>query len=326
MPDTQLILITGAAGFIGSCMVAHLNERGYSNLVLVDDFSSPEKTHNLLGKKFCLKVHRDQLFEWLQTHNSDVKLIIHLGARTDTTSQDKAVFKRLNTDYTKDLFDICKEFGIRIIYASSAATYGDGHLGYVDDVSIISQLQPLNTYAVSKNDIDKYVFMHDEMPPQVVALKFFNVYGPNEYHKGRMASVIFHAHREILKCGNVTLFKSHKEGISDGEQMRDFVYVKDVVKVIQFFIENEKVSGLFNLGTGVARSFKDLTLAVFASIQRTPHIKYIDTPASIRDNYQYFTQAEMQKLKNSGYNEPFYTLEDGVKDYVTNYLEKAAHW
>lgn len=326
MLESKLILVTGAAGFIGSCTVAFLNEQGIDNLVLVDDFSSQEKIPNLVGKKYFKKVHRDQLFEWLDYHAKEVGVIIHLGARTDTTSQDKAIFKHLNTDYTKQLFDVCNENDIRLIYASSAATYGNGELGYKDDFELIDAFKPLNEYAKSKNDIDKYIFMHDKRPSQLVALKFFNVYGPNEYHKGRMASVVFHAYREILKSGNVTLFRSHKEGIEDGQQMRDFVYVKDVVQVIYYLLQHPDVSGMYNLGTGTARSFKDLVLAVYAAIGRFPHIKFIDTPESIRANYQYFTQAEMSRLINSGYDKGFYSLEQGVHDYVNSYLEKANHW
>lgn len=326
MSDKKLIIITGAAGFIGSCLVAYLNENNYQNLVLVDDFSRKEKAVNLLDKKYQAKVHREQFFDWLENHFSEVEMILHLGAKTDTTIQESAIFKKLNTEYTKQLFDFCVEKDIRLIYASSAATYGNGEYGYKDDENIISKLQPLNPYAVSKNEIDKYIFRQEDKPSQIVGLKFFNVYGPNESHKGRMASVIFHAYGEILKRGYVTLFKSHNPTYADGEQMRDFIYVKDVVKVIHFMMQHPEVSGLFNLGTGNARTFKDLVNALFDSIQHKATIKYIDTPENIRNNYQYFTQAEMEKLNSVGYKEAFYTLEEGVKDYATNYLEKSILW
>lgn len=326
MSDPKLIIITGAAGFIGSCLVAYLNEKNYHNLVLVDDFSRKDKAGNLLNKSYEAKVHRDQLFDWMENHFSQVEMIIHLGAKTDTTIQENTIFKKLNTEYTKQLFDFCVEKNIRLIYASSAATYGNGEFGYKDEENIISKLQPLNPYAVSKNDIDKYIFRQEEKPEQLVGLKFFNVYGPNESHKGRMASVIYHAYGEILKRGYVTLFKSHNAEYADGEQMRDFIYVKDVVKVIHFMMEHPKVSGLYNLGTGKARTFKDLVNALFVSIQHKATIQYIDTPENIRNNYQYFTQAEMEKLHAAGYNEAFYTLEEGVEDYAKNYLEKSILW
>jgi len=326
MSEDKMIVVTGAAGFIGSCLVAHLNNKGLDNLVLVDDFSRKDKVYNLLNKKFRLKVHREQFLEWLEHHYQDIAIIIHLGAKTDTTLHDVHIFKKLNIDYTEDLFDLCTDKSIRLLYASSAATYGNGELGYKDDENLVYQLKPLNPYGVSKNDVDKYIFKSEERPPQYVGLKFFNVYGPNEYHKGRMASVIFHAYNQILSNGQVTLFKSHKEGVADGEQMRDFVYVKDVVAVIDFFMEHPEASGLYNLGTGQARSFKDLALAVFDALGLEPKIKYIDTPLSIRDNYQYFTEADMHKLHSISYQQPFFTLEDGVKDYVKNYLEKATTW
>lgn len=326
MSEQKYIIITGAAGFIGSCLVGFLNEKNIDNLVLVDDFSRKDKASNLQGKKYLYKVHREQIFEWLDNHDDEVEMIIHLGAKTDTTILEHDIFKKLNTEYTKKLYDFCTEKNIRLIYASSAATYGNGELGYRDDEEIIYQLQPMNPYAISKNDIDKYIFRQEEKPAQVVALKFFNVYGPNEYHKGRMASVIFHAYNNILKSGRITLFRSHRDDYNDGEQKRDFIYVKDVVKVIYYMMNQEHISGIYNLGTGQARSFNDLAKALFSAINHKASIQYTDTPENIRDTYQYFTEADMKKLLSTGYNDTFYTLEEGIKDYAHNYLEKSTHW
>lgn len=326
MKKTDAIVITGAAGFIGSYLVGFLNREGYKNLILVDDFSKASKVNNLLDKKFAFKVHREQFFEWLKTHPGTISCIFHLGARTDTTEMDYEVHKKWNLDYTKDVWEYCTENQIPLLYASSAATYGNGEFGYKDDHYIVPKLQPLNPYGVSKNEFDIWALEQKKTPPFWAGVKFFNVYGPNEYHKGRMASVIFHAFQQIKKNGNVKLFRSHNPNYKDGEQMRDFVYVKDVVKMCIWLMLNQPANGLYNIGSGKARSFNDLVNAIYAVLNEKPHIEYIDTPKDIRDKYQYFTEADMNKLRNAGYKDEFHTLEEGVAEYVATYLQKQAYF
>ncbi len=315
-----MIVVTGAAGFIGSVLVGRLNEVGFNDLILVDDFSHTEKEKNLEKKVFAKKIHRDDFFQWFDQHPAEVEMVLHIGARTDTTEFNVAVFDILNLDYSKQMWLRCTEFGIPLIYASSAATYGMGEFGYDDNHSIVEKLKPLNPYGESKNDFDKWVLKQEKQPPFWAGLKFFNVYGPNEYHKGRMASVILHAFGQIKETGKVCLFRSHNPDYKDGEQLRDFVYVKDVVDVILFLMENKPASGLYNLGTGKAGTFIDLANATFAALDLQAVIEFIDTPEDIRDKYQYFTEANMSKLINAGYDKPFTSLEDGVGDYVRSYL------
>lgn len=315
-----MIVITGAAGFIGSCLVSKLNEKGYKNLVVADDFSRKEKNSNLAGKAVHQRIHRDLLFEWLRENHHQVSFIFHLGARTDTTEFDKAIFDRLNLNYSKALWQTCARYNLPLVYASSAATYGGGELGYEDDHQLVEQLRPLNPYGESKNDFDKWVLQQTSMPPFWAGLKFFNVFGPNEYHKGRMASVVFHTFHRIRQTGKMQLFRSHRPDFKDGEQLRDFIYVKDVVNVCFFLMLHQSHSAIYNLGTGKARSFNDLAGATFQALGKKPQIEYIDTPEDIRDKYQYFTQASMDKLREAGYQTPFYTLEEGVMDYVQYYL------
>src|SRR5690554_971071 len=317
-----MIVVTGAAGFIGSCLVGHLNSEGYRDIVLVDKFGSAEKLPNYENKTFTEKVERDEFFDWLDEHEERVQFIFHIGARTDTTEFDRDIFEKLNVSFSKEIWKRCVQYGIPLVYASSAATYGLGEYGYEDRHDVVDQLKPLNPYGDSKNEFDQWALAQEEKPYFWAGLKFFNVYGPNEYHKGRMASVIFHAHRQIKETGKVKLFRSHNSDFKDGEQLRDFVYVKDVVKVCQFLMENRKVSGLFNLGTGKARTFVDLAKSTFAALNIDPNIEFIDTPEDIRDKYQYFTEANMGKLHASGYTENFFSLEKGVEDYVQLYLEK----
>lgn len=321
----QMIVITGAAGFIGSAFVSKLNSERYFDLVLVDDFSNDEKNKNLEGKQFSIKIHRDIFPEWLKLNHRFIEFIFHIGARTDTTEFDYSVFEKLNVNYTQQLWKLSVEYGIPLVYASSAATYGSGEFGYNDDEKIIPQLQPLNPYGISKNEFDKWALQQEHKPYFWAGLKFFNVYGPDEYHKKRMASVIFHSFNQISETGKIKLFKSHKEGIANGEQKRDFVYVKDICDVLFFLMEHRKNSGIYNLGTGKARSFNDLANAVFSAIHLSPNIEYIDTPLDIRDKYQYFTQAEMTKLRSIGYEKSFTSLEEGVLDYVSNYLTKKCY-
>jgi ADP-L-glycero-D-manno-heptose 6-epimerase len=321
-----MIVVTGAAGFIGSCLVQKLNEEGYNDIVVVDDFSSEEKKGNLEGKKITKWVDREDLMQWLRENHLFVQFIFHIGARTDTTEFDVKIFNKLNLNYSKDIWNLCVEFGMPLVYASSAATYGGGELGYEDNHEIVNKLKPLNPYGDSKNDFDKWALVQKRSPYFWAGLKFFNVYGPNEYHKKRMASVILHAFNQISKNGAMQLFRSHRPEYKDGEQLRDFVYVKDVVKVCYFLMHHRKDSGLYNLGTGQARSFLDLAKNTFKAMGKVPVIGFIDTPIDIRDKYQYFTEANMQKLKNIGYSEPFYSLEEGVEDYVKGYLMNGGYY
>lgn len=321
-----MIVVTGAAGFIGSCLVGKLNEAGYTNIVVVDDFSKTEKAANLDGKMLLAKVGRKDFIKWLQTFGEEVEFIFHIGARTDTTEFDKSVFDELNLSYSQAVWYACIQFNIPLVYASSAATYGLGEFGYKDDHSIVSKLKPLNPYGDSKNDFDKWVLDQKQTPPFWAGLKFFNVYGPNEYHKGRMASVIFHAFNQIGETGAMKLFRSHNPEYLDGCQLRDFVYVKDVVSVCLFLMEDQPESGLYNLGSGKARTFLDLAKNTFKNMNVTEAISFIDTPIDIRDKYQYFTEADMSKLVSQGYSKPFHTLEEGVEDYVSNYLLKEKYY
>ena len=321
-----MIIITGAAGFIGSCLCAYLNQQGYNDIILVDDFSHPEKAPNLLGKQFSQQIHRDDLFQFIDENQRFIQFVFHLGARTDTTEFNTEIFDRLNVNYSKDVWEKCVQYGLPLVYASSAATYGLGELGYNDSHEIVDDLKPLNPYGISKNDFDSWALKQDEAPYFWAGLKFFNVYGPNEYHKGRMASVIFHAFNQISKTGKMNLFRSHNPEYTDGGQMRDFVYVKDLVQVCEFLMHHRKDSGLYNLGTGKARTFKDLVSATFSAMRQEENIGFIDTPLDIRDKYQYFTEANMQKLRSIGYSKPFYELETGVADYVKNYLFTTSYY
>ena len=315
-----MIVITGAAGFIGSCLVQKLNNEGREDLILVDDFSNPNKDPNLAGKKYLQRIDRDQFHDWLNQQAINIDFIYHIGARTDTTEFDVAIFNRLNLNYTKAIWKICTQHEIPLVYASSAATYGAGELGYDDNHDVIPKLKPLNPYGDSKNDFDKWALQQTETPPMWIGLKFFNVYGPNEYHKARMASVIFHSFNQIQKTGKVKLFRSHRPEYKDGWQLRDFVYVKDVVEVCWFFHQQQNHSGIFNLGSGKARSFYDLAANTFKAMNREVQIEFINIPEDIREKYQYFTEANMKKLVGIGYSKPFSTLELGVNDYVNHYL------
>jgi len=321
-----MIIVTGAAGFIGSVMVGKLNNKGYTDIVIVDDFSRPDKADNILNKAIREKVERDAFFDWLVKNHRDVEFIFHLGARTDTTEFDVSVFNRLNLNYSKDIWKACVDYGIPLVYASSAATYGMGELGYDDRHDIIPKLKPLNPYGESKNEFDKWVLQQKEKPEFWAGLKFFNVYGPNEYHKGRMASVIFHAYRQIMETGKVRLFRSHHPDYEDGMQLRDFIYVKDVADVMYFLMTYRERPGIYNLGTGRARAFLDLAHGTFRALNMEPLIEFIDTPEDIRDKYQYFTEAKMEKLRSTGYTRPFYSLEEGIEEYVQGFLVKNRHF
>ena len=315
-----MIVVTGAAGFIGSVLVGKLNEINISELILVDDFTKKEKERNLENKSFSAKIDRSEFFKWLGKNHSEVDFIFHIGARSATTEFDIKVLDALNLHYTQQMWLACSEYSIPLIYASSAATYGMGEFGYDDNHKLVEKLQPLNPYGRSKNDFDKWALVQDKTPPFWAGLKYFNVYGPNEYHKKSMASVILHAFHQINSTAQVKLFKSHHPDYGDGMQLRDFVYVKDVVNVMLFLKNNSVTSGLYNIGTGKAQSFLDLANATFSALEKEPNINFIPTPENIRDKYQYFTEAKMEKLRNQGYSERFYSLEEGVKDYVQKYL------
>jgi ADP-L-glycero-D-manno-heptose 6-epimerase len=338
-----MIVVTGAYGFIGSCLVQYLNQKGITDIIAVDDFSKTEKAANLANTQIHTRVERSEFRAWFEQNHPSVSFVFHLGARTDTTEFDRKILTELNLDYSKYLFLQCATYSKPIVYASSAATYGAGELGYSDaDANLSFQLKPLNPYGDSKNDFDKWLlgmvdsreklktktflgFGEDLTPfPFWAGLKFFNVYGPNEYHKGRMASTIMHFTKQIRETGTVSLFKSHRPDFKDGEQKRDFVYVRDVVEVLFWLYQNHPSvqSGIYNLGTGQARTFNDVVNNVAKNVDKPLTINYIDTPEDIRNTYQYFTEADMNKLREAGYTAPFTSLEEGIADYVKNYLLK----
>jgi len=320
-----MIVITGAAGFIGSCLLKHLNNKGQTDIVIVDKFDRADKNKNLANSTYSKQIDRADFITWFTDNSSSIDFVLHIGARTDTTEKDVAIFDELNLNYTKAIYNICTAEAIPLIYASSAATYGLGEQGY-DDNTHPSLLSPLNPYGDSKNDFDHWLLEQEKQPPFWAGLKFFNVYGPNEYHKGRMASVIFHTFHQINKTGKMKLFRSHRPDFEDGQQSRDFVYIKDLLSVIDFLMKEKPLSGLYNLGTGQARTFFDLAKNTFIAMGKEPDIGFIDTPEDIRDTYQYFTEAKMDKLRGVGYLLPFYSLEDGIKDYVQNYLVPNNHF
>lgn len=316
-----MLVVTGALGFIGSCLISALNKHRFSHIIAVDDFSQKRKFTNLETKKIYKRIDRSNFTTWLENNTRHVECLFHLGARTDTASQDQVILNTLNLDYTKKLWSICAQNQIPFIYASSAATYGDGSQGYKDSHELSLTLRPLNLYGKSKNDFDKWILSQTERPYFWAGLKFFNVFGPNEYHKGQMASVVFHAYNQIKTTGKLKLFRSHNPDYKDGEQQRDFIYVKDVVAVLLFFMHHRQNSGIYNLGTGVASTFLELAQAIFKALGQKPDLEFIDTPLNIRTAYQYFTQADMKKLRQI-YTPAFYSLESGVEDYIKNHLEK----
>src|SRR5450432_1121329 len=326
MQNNATIVVTGAAGFIGSCLVGFLNAKGFNNLIITDDFSRLDKTPNLEEKKFIAKIERESFFDWLKENKPAINFIFHIGARTDTTEFDYSIHQHLNVEYSQKVWRYCTANKVPLVYASSAATYGDGQLGYSDDHELPFKLKPLNAYGISKNEFDKWALKQTSTPPFWAGLKFFNVYGPNEYHKGRMASVIWHAFNQIKNNGTVKLFKSHRPDFKDGQQLRDFVYVKDVLRVMYWLMDKRPPSAIYNLGTGQARAFEDLVKATFAGLDQPARIKYIDMPEDLRSTYQYFTEASMEKLRKAGYKAAFYSLEEGVNDYVRNYLAAGKYY
>jgi len=332
MDQKAKIIVTGAAGFIGSYMVSYLNRKGYYNIIIVDEFSDLEKKSNYRSKRFVDFVERERFIEWIYHEPFKIDFVFHLGARTDTTEFDYSIHEKWNVEYSKKVWQYCTEKGVPLIYASSAATYGNGELGYKDDHDIVGQLKPLNPYGVSKNEFDKWALEQGDQPPFWAGLKFFNVYGPNEYHKGRMASVMFHSYSQIKETGKVKLFRSHKPEYKDGEQLRDFIHVDDVAAIMFWMMEvisrqlaigngqSRLTNGIYNVGTGKARTFKDLVTAIFNSLNLKPEIEFIDTPEDIREKYQYFTEADMNKLRTAGYDKTFLTLEQGIGSYVKDFL------
>lgn len=315
------VVVTGGAGFIGSCMVRTLNDMGITDIIVVDHIASTEKWMNLRNKKYREYVNRDLFLERLQADDfGEITGIIHMGACSSTTEKDFDYLWINNVEYTKTLWKYAVDKQIPFLYASSAATYGDGEQGFSDQMDI-DLLRPLNGYGYSKQVFDQWTLKQDKKPIQYAGFKFFNVYGPNEYNKGSMASMVFHGYKQQRDTGCIKLFKSCNPNYTDGGQLRDFVYVKDVCKVIKYFMEHSEFSGLYNIGTGRAQSFCDLVSAVFTSLGKTPNIEYIDMPEHLREKYQYYTQADISKLRAIGYADEFMNVEDGVRDYVIGHLD-----
>ncbi|MDL2238580.1 ADP-glyceromanno-heptose 6-epimerase [Bacteroidales bacterium OttesenSCG-928-K22] len=310
------IVVTGACGFIGSCLINKLNSEKFENIIAVDVFDNPIKLSYLVNSKIEKQIHRDDFFDWFDENVNSVDYVIHLGAISDTTENNIELLKKYNTNYSEKLWTKCSSHNIPIIIASSAATYGNGEYGYSDEENLIPLLQPLNLYGISKNDFDKWSLVQENKPPHWYSLKFFNVYGPNEFHKGKMASVVLHSYNQIQSCGKVCLFKSENINFKDGEQLRDFIYVDDVLDVILWFMKSKPKNGIYNVGTGKSRSFFDLAKAVFSALNLKPNISFIDMPTYLVEKYQYFTEAKTEKLIQAGYNKKMTELEDGVRKYV----------
>jgi len=323
-----MIILTGVSGFIGSCLLTKLNSSGFNrDVVVVDDFYKLYKDKNTDNKVVREWMHRDIFLDWFEKTTQKVDFVFHIGARTDTTLLDVEIFNELNLNYSKRIWNVCSKRGIPLIYASSAATYGDGSHGFSDDHSLIQNFVPLNPYGDSKHKFDLWVLDQKDKPPFWIGCKFFNVYGPNEYHKGRMASVIFHTFHQIKNTGGMKLFRSHRPDFQDGHQSRDFIYVKDILNMILYFMNNQNVeSGIYNFGTGKARLFMDMAKSTFTAMFLKENISFIDTPIDIRDAYQYFTEADMTKVRAAGYTQEFTSLDDGINEYVIEYLKKEKYF
>jgi ADP-L-glycero-D-manno-heptose 6-epimerase len=316
------IIVTGAAGFIGRNAVAELNQRGYQELILVDKLGTDDKWHNLVGLRYEDVISPESFLAQVDAGKfSDAQAILHLGACSATTERDADYLLENNYRYTRRLSEFSLQYGIRFVYASSAATYGDGSQGYNDADEATVGLHPLNMYGYSKHMFDLWALKTGALK-KIVGLKYFNVFGPYEDHKGDMKSVIAKSYKQILEHGKVQLFKSYNQKYADGEQMRDFIYVKDAVAVSLSFLLDTPTSGLYNCGTGKARTWKDLVTAVFTAMKKPVNIDFIEMPGTLRGKYQYFTEAKMNKLRDAGYTKPFHSLEDGVADYVEAYLKK----
>jgi len=316
-----MIIVTGGAGFIGSAIVWKHNQLGENKIIIVDELGTDDKWKNLVSLKFDDFVHKDDFISMILERDIpfEISSIIHMGANSSTTEKDADHLYSNNYLYTKELARYCLEKNIRFIYASSAATYGDGSLGFDDDENKLESLRPLNMYGYSKQLFDLWA-KRNRAFDKIVGLKYFNVYGPNEYHKGDMRSVVHKAFEQIRDTGKVRLFKSLNPKYKDGKQLRDFIYIKDAVDITLFFLDKPNINGLFNLGTGRARTWNDLVTAIFNSLNKQINIEYIDLPEHLREKYQYFTEAKMDNIKKAGYNIPIKGLEDGVADYVKNYL------
>ena len=314
-----MIIVTGAAGFIGSNIVSELIKSGYKDIVTVDLDDKVEQCSYLQGKG-VKDVKFEALESFINENHQLIQAVIHMGACSDTTENDPAIFEKYNVANSKMLWEQCTQYGLVYVYASSAATYGDGTRGYTDSAIGIKDLEPLNMYGQSKQDFDLWVKEQKNAPMFWAGLKFFNVYGPNEDHKGRMSSVVRHAYFQIRDTGKVKLFRSHREDVENGEQTRDFVYVKDVARVVQYLIEDRPATGIYNVGVGIGRTFNELVQSTFSAMNKPVNIEYIDTPVDIRDKYQYYTCADITRLRRIGFTAPMSTLEDGVEDYVKNYL------
>ncbi|HCI45180.1 MAG TPA: ADP-glyceromanno-heptose 6-epimerase [Candidatus Omnitrophica bacterium] len=320
-----MIVVTGAAGFIGSCIVAGLNERGREDLILVDELDEA-KRKNLQNKKYLEYRDKKDFLELIlrDQFKERPEAVIHMGACSSTTLQDARYFKENNLEYTRSLAQWALRNNVRFIYASSAATYGDGSAGYKDDEATIRRCKPLNLYGQSKQDFDLWV-LEQGLQDKVAGLKFFNVFGPNEYHKGDMRSVVAKAYQRVAEEGKIALFKSYRKDYKDGEQKRDFIYVKDAVDIVLFFLDHPRINGIFNVGTGKASTWNELAGALFAAVGKKPDIQYIEMPADLERRYQYFTQADMVQLRKSGYAKPFTPLEEAVADYA-RYLKDHRYW
>ncbi len=316
-----MIIVTGGAGFIGSALIAAINKRGVTDIIVVDRLGSDQRWKNLVNLRFADYINKDDFIDMVAEDvlPFSVETVFHLGACSSTTETDVSFLMENNFEYTKQLAQWTADEDIRFIYASSAATYGDGSQGFSDDEDKLEILKPLNPYGYSKQVFDLWA-KRNGLLDKVVGLKYFNVFGPNEYHKAEMRSFVLKAFEQINATGKVRLFKSHRPDYKDGEQKRDFLYVKDAVDMTLFFLDNPKTSGIYNLGAGKARTWNDLAKAVFAAMGKQANIEYIDMPDSVRNQYQYFTEAEITKLRSTGYKKPITYLEDGIKDYITNYL------
>ncbi len=321
-----MIIVTGGAGFIGSAFVWKLNQEGIEDIVIVDQLGSDDKWKNLVNLRFADYIHKDEFMNLVLADEVpfEASAVIHMGACSSTTERDADYLWENNYLYSRELAEWALRHNARFIYASSAATYGDGSLSFSDDHEKINQLKPINMYGYSKQIFDLWV-LKNKLEDKMVGIKFFNVFGPNEYHKGDMTSVIYKAFNQIRETGKMRLFKSYRKEYPDGGQMRDFIYVKDCLNVMWWFLKNPEVKGIYNLGTGKARTWKDLIKAVFASLERKANIQYIEMPVALRNQYQYFTEAQMNKLKSAGCPVTFAPLEETVRDYVVNYLQNTDH-
>ena len=316
-----MIIVTGGSGFIGSALVWGLNERGHEDILVVDQFETGQKWKNLRSLEYLDYMNKIQFLEHVEndTLPYDPDAVLHLGACSATTEEDLEFLMENNYRYTKELARWSLEHGARFLYASSAAVYGDGEKGYSDDHDRIPDLEPLNKYAFSKQRFDEFALRQGWLN-EIVGLRYFNVYGPNEYHKGEMRSVVNKSLPQARDEGVIRLFQSHRDDIEDGQQKRDFLYVKDAVNMTLHLLENEDTSGIYNIGTGQARPFDDLAEAIFDALDEPSRIEYFEMPEHLRENYQYFTEADLTKLRDSGYDQPITSLEEAVRDYVTNYL------